>query len=152
MLDIQDLSQLKITKVKPWSIYFNYLGYKYLLHGSSDTYESEIVLYSRNWNGKKYELEYLEGYLSNSDNVERKFIKYKHKGKVYSQIDKKKFVMLLEYKGLCKSCLSKQVEICKNKIKENEKQIDKLNKKARELLKENNRIKETMEYCVSNLQ
>ena len=34
MLEIKDLSKLKITKYKQWALHFNYDGKKYLLHYS----------------------------------------------------------------------------------------------------------------------
>ena len=34
MLEIKDLSKLKITKFKQWALHFNYDDKKYLLHNS----------------------------------------------------------------------------------------------------------------------
>ena len=131
MLNIKDINLLKITKVKPWTIYFNYNNTKYLLHGATEDYESSVALYERKWNGKKYDLEYISGYLSCSDNVENEFITYVGKGKIYSQIDKKRFVSLLEYKGLCKGCFALQVGKNKSLINKNNIKISKLEDEIR---------------------
>lgn len=137
MLNIRDPNLLKITKVKPWAIYFTYDNDRYLLHGSSQDYESLVYLYKRNWSGKRYSLEYLSGYMSTSDNVENTFIKYKCKGKVYSQIDKTKFISLLEYKELCKGCFSMLVGRHKSLIKKNYNKINKLRDEISDLQKRN---------------
>ena len=142
MLNIKDIHLLHITKVKPWAIYFNYDNKKYLLHGSTQDYESSIHLYERIWNGKHYELEYISGYLSCSDNVENDFISYKCKGKTYSQIDKARFVCLLEYKELCKGCYAMivgqhkyHIEVNNEKIKQLQREIEMLRNKNSQLSK-----------------
>ena len=50
MINIHDLSLLKITKIKPWAIYFDYDEKHYFLHGKSDGYESVQELFERHLN------------------------------------------------------------------------------------------------------
>lgn len=51
MLYIEDAAKVQITKVKPWAIYFNYEGEKYLLKEDSsfgsDSEDWTITLYKR---------------------------------------------------------------------------------------------------------
>ena len=46
-IEMKDLSLLEITKVKPWTIYFDYGNKHYLLHGKADGCESIQELYER---------------------------------------------------------------------------------------------------------
>lgn len=91
-IEMNDLSLLEITKVKPWAIYFDYDNKHYLLHGKADGYESIQELYERQLdkNGNydlifiksKYGRDYLDsGYIKS---ISRKTI-------VYNQIDKEYF-------------------------------------------------------------
>ena len=91
-IEMNDLSSLKITKVKPWAIYFDYDNRHYLLHGKADGYESIQELYERQLdkNGNydlifiksRYGKDYLaSGYIKS---VSRMTI-------VYNQIDKEYF-------------------------------------------------------------
>ncbi len=137
ILDIRYADRLEITKVKPWAVYFTYDNDKYLLHGSTEDYESHIRLYKRIWNGKKYALECISGFLATDEDVEYRFVKYKCKGKVYSQIDKSKFVALLEYYGLCMGYCSILVNRNKVKIAENKGKIKKLQEEIRQLQMQN---------------
>ena len=58
MINIQDVSLLKITKVRDWSILFDYDGKHYLLHGTGESGEPDRQeLYERNLNQNgKYDL------------------------------------------------------------------------------------------------
>ena len=91
-IEMNDLSLLQITKVKPWAIYFDYDNRHYLLHGKADGYESIQELYERQLdkNGNydlifiksRYGKDYLaSGYIKS---VSRMTI-------VYNQIDKEYF-------------------------------------------------------------
>lgn len=91
-IEMNDLSLLQITKVKPWAIYFDYDNKHYLLHGKADGYESIQELYERQLdkNGNydlifiksRYGKDYLaSGYIKS---VSRRTI-------VYNQIDKEYF-------------------------------------------------------------
>ena len=44
MINIQDVSLLKITKVRDWSILFDYDGKHYLLHGTGESGENAFKL------------------------------------------------------------------------------------------------------------
>lgn len=91
-IEMNDLSLLKITKVKPWAIYFDYDNKHYLLHGKADGYESIQELYERQLdeNGN-YDLIFIKSrygrdYLANG------YIKSINKRTVvYNQIDKEYF-------------------------------------------------------------
>lgn len=39
MFKIEDLSLLKITKIKPWAILFDYDNKHYFLHGKNEEYD-----------------------------------------------------------------------------------------------------------------
>lgn len=91
-IEMNDLSLLEITKVKPWAIYFDYDNKHYLLHGKVDDYESIQELYERHLdeNGN-YDLIFIKSrygrdYLSSDyiKSINRKTI-------VYNQIDKEYF-------------------------------------------------------------
>ena len=62
MINIQDVSLLKITKVRDWSILFDYDGKHYLLHGTCEIGEPDRQeLYERNLNQNgKYDLSVLD--------------------------------------------------------------------------------------------
>lgn len=99
-IEMNDLSLLEITKVKPWAIYFDYDNKHYLLHGKADGYESIQELYERQLdkNGNydlifiksRYGRDYLDsGYIKS---INRKTI-------VYNQIDKEYFRKQLTRSG-----------------------------------------------------
>ena len=90
MINIQDVSLLKITKVRDWSILFDYDGKHYLLHGTREIGEPDRQeLYERNLNQNgKYDLEYKNSCYG-TEYVSRDYIKSKSsKTIVYNQIDK----------------------------------------------------------------
>ena len=99
-IEMNDLSLLEITKVKPWAIYFDYDNKHYLLHGKADGYESIQELYERQLdkNGN-YDLIFIKSrygrYYLDSDyikSISRKTI-------VYNQIDKEYFSEQLTRSG-----------------------------------------------------
>ena len=76
IIDIQDLSLLKITKVKPWAIYFDYDKKHYLLHGKSDGCESVQELYERHLNKNGFcTLEFIKSNYGN-EYVSNDYIKF----------------------------------------------------------------------------
>lgn len=118
MLEIKDLSKLKITKVKPWAIYFDYDCEKYLLHGRQEDYEYDITLYKRvplNDKGE-YKLEYISSKISASDYIENMYIKYFSKQMCYKNINKEYFVKKLTYDGFCCGMYDKYVKNLKRKV------------------------------------
>jgi len=101
IIDIQDLSLLKITRVRDWSICFDYDDKHYLLHGTSEAGEgSWQELYERELdeNGK-YRLDFVSNKYGD-DYVACDYIK-NQRGKtiVYSLIDKKYFAYKLTKRG-----------------------------------------------------
>lgn len=118
MLEIKDLSKLKITKVKDWAVYFDYDGEKYLLHGRTEDYEYDITLYKRmplNDKGK-YKLEYIFSKISTSDYIKSIYIKYFSKQMCYKHIDKEYFVKKLTYYGYCYGMYEEYVKNLKRKV------------------------------------
>lgn len=80
MINIQNVSLLKITKVKNWSILFDYDSKHYLLHGVEEYGEPDRQeLYERNLNQNgKYDLEY-QGTCYGTAYVSRDYIKSKNR-------------------------------------------------------------------------
>lgn len=90
-------SKIKITKVKPWAIYFDYEDKKFLLHESSDCYESSTTLYERIHKNGKYELKTIKSYYGQI--ISLNYFS-KKSGRTYSQINTNIFLRKLVYKGL----------------------------------------------------
>lgn len=102
MINITDISLLKITKVKPWAICFDYEDKHYLIHGDYELGEgSWQTLYERvlDKNGK-YTLTHPKYCPYASDNVVSDYIK-KQRGRtvVYRNIDKEYFAHKLVKRG-----------------------------------------------------
>ena len=76
MLNITDINQLKITKVKDWSICFDYEGDHYLLHGRQEYGEIPTnELFKKTLDNKgKYNLSLIESCYGEED-VSRCYIK-----------------------------------------------------------------------------
>ena len=133
MLNITDLSLLKITKVKQWAICFDYGNEHYLIHGQHELGEgSGQTLYQRTLdeNGN-YELFEVASQWYLDDNVEFDYIR-RQRGQtvVYSQIDKEFFAYKLTKNKLALGVMEEQVkkdEEYASKIKE---EIRELNKRA----------------------
>jgi hypothetical protein len=120
-IQINDISKFRILKVKDWSITFEYDGQQYLLHSSSETGEgSWQELYKRDVdkNGK-YNLEHILTKSYAKDHLPSDYIRNYHKYKtyVYSQIDKRYFIMRLIYNDFAEGILSDEVDSVKNEIK-----------------------------------
>lgn len=141
-LEINDLSLLKITKLKRWwNIYFEYDNQKYLLHERSESGEgSDVILYKRiplNDKGK-YNLEYVasKGYIS-IDNL----LKEKHKKIiVYNQIDKEYFVKHLTHYDFCSGIYKDEVDTIHKKNNIRQEQIKRLNGYIREIQRKINNL------------
>lgn len=143
MLHITDLSLLRITKVKPWSICFDYDGKHYLVLGKSELGEgSWQEFYERklNENGK-YNLVKLGCCNYATDSVASDYIK-KQAGKttVYSHINKVYFVYVLTKHGFASGVMEPMVaEVSERKaeiekiIKAHEKEIALLRGQKREV-------------------
>lgn len=102
MINITDLSLLKITKVKPWTIYFDYDNKHYMIHGNYEIGEgSWQTLYEREFdkNGK-YTLTFIKHCPYATDDVAKDYIK-KQRGVtfVYRNIDKIYFTQRLIKRG-----------------------------------------------------
>ena len=122
MINIQDVSLLKITKVRYLSILFDYDGKHYLLHGTGESGEPDRQeLYERtlNQNGK-YDLEY-KNTCYGTEYVARDYIKSKsNKTIVYNQIDKAEGIMedKVQYENDRIDKIQKQIRIFEYKISE----------------------------------
>lgn len=137
MIDIKDLSLLKITKVKKWAICFDYDGKHYLLHGNyeigegqwQELYERELNFYGQ------YSLKRIAE-KSGKEQVADDYIK-NQKGKtiVYSQIDKSYFAYKLTKRGFATGIFEHLVKKEQNKIQKVEAQIQKHKDRIRELEK-----------------
>ena len=132
-LTITDKSKLKITKVKDWAIYFTYCDEKYLLHESTDCYDSVVTLYKRlpvNDNGK-YELEWLHS----NPYSDIPTIEYKKKNKYWtgtnSQVNIDKFVYDLTKDGFFESEYEKEIKKKSDPINKKKAQIAKLEEEIR---------------------
>lgn len=134
----KDLGKLKITKVKPWCIYFTYDNKYYMLHEEDeygDEYESEVVLYERflNNHGNVIKCKPLSS-CNRLLNIKEFIDKFKIVNHIdgswsyniiYSKIDKIHFVNGLYVYGFNKECIHS------NKLKK----YKPLNNKKKEILK-----------------
>ena len=99
-LIIEKAKDIRITKVKPFAIFFDYADKKYLLHLSSTDCEKAFTLFERKMglNGM-FELERIAGtfsYHSLNDYIEDSY-----KG-VYNQLDTFRLARMLSNAGLIK--------------------------------------------------
>lgn len=147
ILNITDLSLLKITKVRDWSICFDYDGKHYLIHGQSEPGEgSGQDFYERilDENGK-YDLKHIQTKWFTDENVAWDYIRcnfsVRNKPIVYSQIDKKFFVYKLTKRGFASGIMEQRVKDEEEKIKSVEKQIREYEEKVRELRQSISKLK-----------
>ncbi len=114
IINIQDLSLLKITKVKTRSIYFDYDRKHYLLHGTYDDYESVHTLYEININKKGFwTLDFIKSDYARTSVLNEYIKPLSWKTIVYNQINKEYFVEKLAVHGFIKP--NKIIDKLKNK-------------------------------------
>lgn len=132
----KDLGKLKITKVKPWCIYFNYDSKHYMIYETEDNWlNTHVILYERIFNGfgniincKMISNSHGNNTLNISDFI-NKYKTVKSNSETYSvnysKIDKIHFVNGLYKYGFNKECIHS------NKLKK----YKPLNNKKKEILK-----------------
>lgn len=122
---------IRITKVKPWAIYFNYKEKKFLLHESSDCYEYSTTLYERIFENGKYRLETIKSYYGHIFTLNY----YSNKiGRTYKQIDKEKFVRKLIFHEMIRNPkMEKEIEMLKKQIEKYKTEEEKYRQKRVEL-------------------
>lgn len=126
MINITDLSLLKITRVRPWAILFDYGDKHYLIHGSYEMGEgSWQELYERELDANgKYNLIHLKT-VNGDDNVKYDYIETQRGNTiVYKNIDKEKFTYKMIKRGFATG-------IMENKVIEEQKHIDKVEKQIK---------------------
>lgn len=132
----KDLGKLKITKVKPWCIYFNYDSKHYMIHETGDDWlNTHVILYERIFNKFRSVIDckiISNSHSNNTLNISNFINKYKtvkSNGEaysvIYSKIDKIHFVNGLYKYGFNKECIHS------NKLKK----YKPLNNKRKEILK-----------------
>ena len=124
-LKINNINKLKITKIKDWAIYFTYDNARYLLHANTYT-----TLYKRKPLNEcgKFELQWMcskYGYLIPNINYRDKNNK-SLRCRPYNQIDLKKFLWDMTWNDFFESDYSQEIEVRKQKIKEIDQDIKKL--------------------------
>lgn len=135
MLNITDLSLLKITRVRRWAICFDYDNKHYLIHGSYEMGEgSWQELYERELDANgKYSLIRLKT-ANGKDDVADDYIK-KQRGKtiVYRNIDKEYFAYKLTKRGFAHGIMDNKVKEEEKHIAKVERQIKRYEEKIRQL-------------------
>lgn len=147
ILNITDLTLLKITRVRDWSICFDYNGKYYLIHGQSEVGEgSGQDFYERILDEHgKYELKHIQSKWFVNENVAWDYIRCNFSGRnkpiVYSQIDKGFFVYKLTKRGFASGIMEQHVRDEEEKVKSVEKQIREYEEKVRELRQSISKLK-----------
>lgn len=112
LINIQNPSLLKVTRVRDWSICFSYDGQNYLIHGCSECGEGSWQnLHKRELNKYgKYTLEYI-GNHRGDDQVKYDYFNSKTgKPLVYSHINKEEFAYKLTKNGFATGVYKCMVE------------------------------------------
>lgn len=137
LLKINDLSKLKIRKVKSYKLYFDYDNESYLLIDDSDE-DSHMSLYKRNFVAEnRIQLEFISGaYTSDINQYIKDISKKQPTHLVYSNIDREYFVKKLVENKLVDGNLRYAYNILENKINAIDKKIIELQKQKSELYKE----------------
>lgn len=137
-LKIDDISKLKITKIKVWAIYFTYNNERYILHESSEDYETYTTLYKKeplNDSGK-FKLKWI------CNDVGRRIPYIYHKcskiaknyeSRTYNQINLDKFLWDMTWEGFFDTCYSDAVVKRKQQINDVKQAIRVLEDQVREL-------------------
>lgn len=131
-LIIDNPSELKITKVRDWSIHFKHCGCSYFLHLSQDGYEEATTLYEikdgeLNPIHSEYDDCMPELYLINGDRRTKE-------SQPYKQIDIRKFVYDMTWNGFISSKFDEEIKMKKSPIYKKKCEIERLMKEI-ELLK-----------------
>ncbi|WP_320973204.1 hypothetical protein [Enterocloster bolteae] len=141
------MSLLRITRVRDWSICFDYGDKHYLLHGQSEIGEgSGQDLYERTLdkNGK-YELKHIKSKWFVNENVAWDYIQCNYNKQnnsiVYSQIDKEFFAYKLTKRGFATGIMEQRVKVEEDKIKSVEVQIREYEDRIRELRQSISKLK-----------
>lgn len=143
MINITDLTLLKITRVRPWAILFDYGDKHYLIHGSYEMGEgSWQELYERELDANgKYNLIHLKT-VNGDDNVKYDYIKEQRGNTiVYKNIDKEHFVCKLTRRGFATGIMENKVKGEQKHIAKVEKQIKKYREKIWKLNNEIARLR-----------
>lgn len=118
MVKVIDFSLIKIKKVKPWAIYFDYENKHYFIIGKSDGVDSGYDLYERKLskNGSIEDVVYIKGIITNNDYVASHYIKDYKETMAYKFIDKKYFFNKLIEDGFVNKTKEIEVQIRINKV------------------------------------
>jgi hypothetical protein len=135
-LIINDLTKLKITKVKGFCIYFEYNGAKYMLHDDSDE-DACIGLYIRDYDNPKH-VTLINGEITCAHMYSfiKDVSKKKPKTLTYSNIDREYFVKKLVENHLCAGKFEKEYQQYLDKCRDIDEKIIELNNIKAEHAKE----------------
>jgi hypothetical protein len=137
MLEIKDLSKLKITKYKQWALHFNYDGNKYLLHYSTGDCTQRTTLWEKiMYDNNSCRLNYISSKFDDCVYDCGTFI-----SNVYSHSDKVGLVKYLARHKFVKSYFDKEIESDDKKVAKLRKRIDYHNDKIWELRNEIAKLK-----------
>ena len=134
LINIHDVSLLKVTRVRDWSICFSYDGQGYLIHGKYECGEGYWQdLYKRDVDKKgKYTLELIMS-KSGNEYVKQDYFgsSIKHGNLVYSHIDTESFAYLLTKNGFASGVYTKFVESARFKLSALNQKLHDLDQQAR---------------------
>lgn len=101
MAIVFNIKNLRITKIKPWSIHFTCSGERFLLHGSSDGGESVVTLHKVELSEfGNYKLSSVCSVYAMTDNVVQTYLKDFKRGKTHSQLNISSFIESMIKEGL----------------------------------------------------
>lgn len=136
---IEDLSKLKITKVKHWKVCFEYSGDKYILISDSDSDDCGLILYKKTLLDKdKFKLEFIASKLTSEQPSEliMDISKNKPTSLVYSNINREFFVKKLTELGFNNGKYKDEYQAVQDNVHEIYEEIRELTRKASGLYKE----------------
>ena len=109
-IDIQDVSLLKVTKVREWAICFDYNEKGYMLHLYGDDSSNNIALYERSVDRTgRWELEYISSERFEKSTIDGLVGWQPGKTIVYKMIDKKYFALKLTELGFATGVMEQEV-------------------------------------------
>jgi hypothetical protein len=142
IINIQDVALLRITRVRDWSILFDYGDKHYLIHGKYECGEgSWQELYERELdNNGRYSLNYIKN-ITGDEYVIKDYIKnWNKKSIVYSQINKEYFAYKLVKRGFAHGIYEdliegdkEQIRLLKGQLREYEDECRKIRSKINKL-------------------